>query len=313
MTYLFYGENSQERDAAVKQVLQAFIAVNGDMAVDVLDTEDCDVASAIDAVTTVPFLSPKRLVILRYASANKDVSSAIDTILDRIADTTDVMFIEGRMDARSIYTKTLKKRVSDSKHFEAVEGPALNDWVVAEVQRLGGSIRPSTAQLLLDRVGHNQQLLHNELQKLLLVDHDISDQLVMSMTHITPSSSVFTMLDAIVQGKVGDASRLYYEQRSQGMEPLAILGMIAWQLHILAMIVAAKDQPVDSIAKRTKLNPFVVRKNMTIASRMSKRQMVALLDAAIASDLRIKSGKAKPDPEVHVLLLRLAEIINTTS
>ena len=169
MTYLYYGENSQERDAAVKNVLQAFIAVNGDMAVDVLDTEDCDVTSAIDAVTTVPFLSPKRLVIVRYASANKDLSTAIDAILDRVADTTDVLFVEGRMDARSVYTKTLKKRASDVKHFEAVEGPALSEWIISETTKLGGTIQPRSAQLLLDRVGHNQQLLHNELKKLLLM------------------------------------------------------------------------------------------------------------------------------------------------
>lgn len=313
MIYLYYGENTQERDAAVKEILQAFIAVNGDMAVDVIETEDADISTIVDAITTIPFLAPKRLVVIRYLSASKDLSASIDTYLDRVADTTDILFIEARLDARSVYTKTLKKRATEVKHFESVEGPMLQDWLVHEVEKQGGNISGSTAQLLLDRVGSNQQLLHNEIKKLLLISSTITNELIVEMTHISPHSSVFAMLDAIMQGNVRDASKLYYEQRVQGMEPQAILGMIAWQLHILAIVVAAKDRPVDSIASKAKLNPFVVRKNLTIAKHVSKKQMIALLDAAILSDTRIKTGKSKADQEIHLLLLRLAEIVNTTS
>lgn len=313
MIYLYYGENTQERDVAIKKVLQEFIAVNGDMAVDVIDTESADLATIIDSVTTVPFLSPKRLVVLRYLSANKDAAAAVDMVLDRVADTTDVLFIEARLDARSVYAKTLKKRLTEVQSFDSVEGPMLQDWVMNSAKQLNGSINAASAQLLIDRVGSNQQLLHNELSKLVLVSADITDETIKEMTHISPHSSVFAMLDSIMQGSVSEASRLYYEQRVQGMEPQAILGMIAWQLHILAMIVVSKDQSVDSIATTTKLNPFVIRKNKAIAKNISRVQMVHLLDAAIESDMRIKTGKSRPDQEVHVLLLTLAEIVSTTS
>ncbi len=312
MTYLYYGENTQERDAAVKALLGSFIAVNGDMAVDVIDTEMAEPADVIDAVTTVPFLSPKRLVVLRYVSSNKELALAIETLLNRIADTTDVLFIESHLDARSVFAKTLKKQVNEVKHFESIEGPQLQGWVVQEAAKLGGTIAPRDAQLLLDRVGHNQQLIHNELVKLILVDTTISTDLIREMTHVTPSSSVFAMLDAIMQGNVGGASRMYYEQRAQGMEPQAILGMIIWQLHSLAITVVSRQLPADDIAKKTKLNPFVIRKNMTIAKKISKKQMVALLDAVIATDTTIKTGKAKADSAIHALFIELASIINPT-
>jgi len=309
MIYLFYGENTQERDAAVRKIIGEFIAVNGDMAVDTIDADVVDTAGLIDAVTTVPFLSPKRLVIIRYLSANKEVVADIEKILDRVAESTDVLFIEARLDARSVYAKTLKKRASDVQHFESAEGPALADWVVRDAHSIGAKITNSVAQLLIDRVGHNQQLLHNELQKLVLAQTDITIDLVKNMTHYSPASSVFAMLDATMQGKVDEASKLYYEQRAQGIEPQAILGMIAWQLNILAIIVAAKGSTPDAIAKKAKLNPFVVRKNLAIAQHISKQKIVSLFDAAIESDLRIKTGKSKPDPEIHVLLLRIAQSV----
>ena len=93
------------------------------------------------------------------------------------------------------------------------------------------------------------------------------------------------------------------------MEPQAVLGMIAWQLHILAIIVAAQGLSAEEIAKKAKLNPFVVRKNLGIAQRLTKQKVVSLFDAAIESDLRIKTGKSKPDPEIHVLLLRIAQSV----
>lgn len=311
MTYLYYGENIQERDDAIKRVLQEFTAVNGETAVESIDADATELTNLIDAVTTVPFLSPKRLVIMRYLSANKDVAASIEEVLDRTADSTDILFVESRLDARSVYTKTLKKRITTIKHFETVEGPALVGWVVREASAIGATISPAVAQRLINRVGHNQQLLDNELQKLSLISSDISIQLVESMTHFSPASSVFAMLDAVLKGNIEDASKLYYEQRMQGMEPQAILGMIAWQLHILAIIVAAKGLSADDIAKKAKLNPFVVRKNLAIAQRLSKQKIVSLFDVAIESDLRIKTGKSKPDAEIHVLLLRIALGVQT--
>lgn len=309
MTYLFYGENVQERDRAIKQLLQEFVAVNGDMAVDSIDADTAELTDIIDAVTTVPFLSPKRLVVVRYLSANSEVTARIEDVLDRTADSTDVLFVESRLDARSVYTKTLKKRITTITHFESIEGPALVGWVVQEATVIGATISQAVAQQLIDRVGHNQQLLHNELQKLSLISPTITAQLVNSMTHYSPASSVFAMLEAVLKGNIQSASTLYHEQRIQGMEPQAVLGMIAWQLHILAIIVAAQGLSAEEIAKKAKLNPFVVRKNLGIAQRLTKQKVVSLFDAAIESDLRIKTGKSKPDPEIHVLLLRIAQSV----
>ena len=307
MIYFYYGENIQERDAAVSKLLQEFRAVNGDMAIDSIDAETAELADVIDAVTTVPFLAPKRLVVLRYMSTNKELAASIDVIIDRVADSTDMLIIEARLDARGVYMKTLKKRATTVHHFESVEGNLLQSWLLQDAKAVGVKISPAVAQELIDRVGHNQLLLHNELQKLSLMSPTITSELVRSATHYLPASSVFAMLDAALQGNVARASTLYEEQRIQGVEPQSILGMIAWQLHITAIVVASKGKTAEEIAKTAKLNPFVVRKNMALTKKMSKQTITHMLDAAIAADIRIKTGKSKPDPEIHLLLMNLAQ------
>lgn len=307
MIYFYYGENIQKRDEAVTKLLQEFRAVNGDMAIDSIDAETAELAEVIDAVTTVPFLAPKRLVIVRYMSTNKEMAGSIDTVLERVADTTDLLIIEARLDARGVYLKTLKKKATNVQYFESVEGGSLQSWLLQDASTLGAKISPKVAQELIDRVGQNQLLLHNELQKLYLMNPTITADLVRSNTHYSPASSVFAMLDAALQGNIAKASTLYEEQRIQGVEPQAMLGMIAWQLHITAIVVASKGKSSDEIAKKAKLNPFVVRKNMTFTRKMSKQTIIQLLDSAIAADTRIKTGKSKPDPEIHLLLMNLAQ------
>ena len=161
------------------------------------------------------------------------------------------------------------------------------------------------AAFIIDRVGQDQQFLLNEIKKISLYNKKITKESIILMTQSVPRSSIFNLLDAITKGKPDAVSKLYDEQRSQGMEPRAIMGMLAWQLNILSNIVAAPKDAPGVIAKRSKLSPFVVKKNMDLAMKLSKAQLIDMLDSTIESDINIKSGKSKPDTEVHHLLLDL--------
>jgi DNA polymerase-3 subunit delta len=313
MIYFYYGENIQERDSAINELTSNFISTHGDMAVDIIETESSDYASIIDSVTTTPFLSTKRMVVVRYLSSDKELSSKIEDLLSRVADSTDLLIIESSIDNRSIYAKTLKAKSDIVRNFESLDSNATVNWVQNYVTSKEGQISYKDANFIVDRLGLNQLQLKNELNKLLLINKNITEGLIDDVTPITPQSSVFAMLDYLMQGNVGKASSLYYEQRAQGVDPQNLLSMIAWQLHILAIITASgKGKSADEIAKRSKLNVFVVRKNMSIANKIHKGVAVKLLDAAILSDLRIKTGKSKPDPEVHALIINIGAILKTT-
>jgi DNA polymerase III delta subunit len=114
------------------------------------------------------------------------------------------------------------------------------------------------------------------------------------------------MLDAAFAGNVSKALKLYKEQRIQGMEPQAILGMITWQLSILCIVKTAGSMPVQEIADQAKISPFVIRKNQTNAKRVSEQRLVALLDKAINVDVQIKTTGVKPDDAVQSLIMAFA-------
>ncbi|MCU0667449.1 MAG: DNA polymerase III subunit delta [Patescibacteria group bacterium] len=311
MITLLYGENNQLRDEAIAQIHKQFVNQHGDMAVDSIDAEFATKEELINAVTTVPFLANKRLVIVRYLSANKELVAEINQILDFTAESTDLVLIESSLDSRSVYTKTLVSRCDDVRKYDSLDAPQVVDWIINIVNKAGGTISKPDASYLIERIGNNQITLSGEISKILLVNKKINKELINQLTVAVPQSSVFAMLDALSAGDVAVASRLYQEQRQQGMEPQAILGMIAWQLVVIATVFSYGNESSDTVAKKAKLSPFVVRKNQNLAKKLSKQNLVSMFDVAIATDLLIKTNKAKPDMAVHSLLISLADKLKT--
>src|SRR4030095_7858004 len=159
------------------------------------------------------------------------------------------------------------------------------------------------ANYLVERVGVNQQLLSNELAKLIAYDPNISRKTIDLLTDPTPQSSIFDLLDAALAGKTKRALQLYQEQRAMKVEPQQIIAMLAWQLHILALVKTAGDRDSATIAKEAKINPFVVRKSQGIARRLSFNEIKALIHRTLELDIRLKSEQIDADDTLLLYLL----------
>jgi DNA polymerase III subunit delta len=301
----FIGDNGPAREQAASIFIKAFINLHGSTAVDKFSGDDVERHQLVDAISTSPFLSPRRLVVVRDLNNSKTLADDVIAICENVADTTDLVFIEKHIDSRGKYLANLKK-VAEVREFAHLEGDALTEWVIEQANGMDGKISYQLAQSLIDRVGTNHQLLVSELQKLILYDKNITLDSIELLTIYAPQSSVFAMLDNAFAGNIPKALKLYNEQRTQGMEPQAILGMIAWQLNVLAIVKTAGDMSANDIASQAKLSPFVVRKNQNNAARMSTRHIAELLEKAIETDYSLKASSVKPDDALQSLILAFA-------
>jgi DNA polymerase-3 subunit delta len=302
MVISFIGDNGHAREQAAKEFTAGFVNLHGAVAVDKLAGEDIDIAVLTEAVSTVPFLSARRLVVVRDLGGNKDLAENIEAICKNVADTTDLIIVESHLDNRSKYLTNLKK-VTEVREFTHLQGEELVAWVVEQAQKLKGQITRSVAIALIDRVGVNHQLLMNELAKLILFEPQITPETISQLTVRSPQSSVFAMLDAAFGGDTAKALKLYSEQRALGMEPIAILGMIVWQLHILNIVKSAGPINPNEIASEAKLSSFVVRKNLGTARRISSQKLEHLLDLTIETDKMLKQTSANDDDALQALIM----------
>lgn len=305
MIVAFIGDNGHAREQAAAEFVNGFTGVHGSMAVDKFAGEELELAGLADAISTVPFLSPRRLVIARNISTNKILADQIDKISELVADTTDLVLIEGHVDGRSKFLTNLKK-IAEVREFHQLDGSDLVDWIIEQTKQLKGTISPLVAQRLIDRVGTNQQLLANEISKLVLYQPEITEASLKQLTVYMPQSSIFAMLDAAFAGNISQAMLLYAEQRTQGMEPQAIMGMLTWQLHVMTLVKAGGPMSAQDIATKAKLSPFVVRKNQANARRISDTKLMHILEHAIAVDKLMKTTRVDNDDAVRSIILSFA-------
>jgi DNA polymerase III subunit delta len=290
--------------AELHRLVAEFVAEHSEMALEQLDGEEAEFARLRESLQSLPFLASKKLVVLRSPSANKQFVEAAQDLLTELPETTDVIIVEPKLDKRQSYYKFLKKQPGFHEYPE-LAGSELAKWLVQSAKDQKGSISVSDATYLVDRVGANQQLLSNELAKLLQYDPNITRHSIDELTERAPQSTIFELLDAALAGKRKRALELYQEQRVMKVEPQQILALLGWQLHIMALVKTAGERDPSQIASEAKINPFVVRKTQGIVRNMTLSELKALIHEVLTLDIRLKSESIDADEALQNLIISL--------
>lgn len=299
------GNNDFERQQALGSLVSEFEAAHGALAIERLEASDATRSAIEAALQSIPLLASRKLVILKELSNNNELTGEAEHILADIPSSTDVIIVEPKLDKRTSYYKFLQTQ-TDFRDYLQLDAHELATWLVERAQSQQAVLKPADARYLIERVGEDQLLLANELDKLILYDPNITRQTIDLLTEASPQSSVFELIEATLHGRPTDALALYAEQRAQKVEPPQIIALIGWQLHILAILVAAREQTVEEIAKQAGLNPFVVRKNQSIARQLSLAQVTEFTNELMRIDVALKTSYLNADEALQDYLLRLA-------
>ncbi len=291
----------QELDSKVSEFVGRF----SDIGVEKLDGQEASAERLIEATKSLPFLVDQKLVVLRNPSAQKDFVEKINVVIESVPDGVEVIVVEPKIDRRSSYFKVLKSK-TEFKEFGELDSQKLSTWIVQYISQQGGRISLSDARYLVERVGLNQQILHNELDKLLTYKPQIGRTEIDLLTEPTPQSSIFELIDSAFAGNHKRTLELYRQQRAMKVEPQQIMAMIAWQLHVLSVVKTAADKSVDDIARQAKLNPFVVRKTAAIAGRINLEDLKQLVNRALQLDIKMKSSNIDNDEALQHFLLTIS-------
>lgn len=249
--------------------------------------------------------STKRMLVVSAIAGNKQLGEQIDNVLKADNSDIELIFVEPKFDKRSVLYKALKKKTDFREHND-LDANGLSRWAVEGAKQRGGTISSNDARYLVQRVGPDQLRLANELDKLVTYKPQISQSSIDELTELTPQSTTFSLLDAAFAGRAEQALKIYDEQRKQKIEPQAIIGMIAWQLHVLALVKTAGQRSPEEIAKESKVNPFVVRKTAGLARGISLADVKKLVSQTLSLDIRLKKDAIDADDAVKQLILEIA-------
>jgi DNA polymerase-3 subunit delta len=288
------GSNSFGLRQELQRLVRGFVAEQGDMALERLDGDDAEYNRMQEALQSLPFLADKKMVVLQAPGSNKQFAEKVEGLLKELPETTDLIIVEPKLDKRGTYYKFLKKQ-KGFQEFGELDERGLSKWLIEVAREKGATMAPADANYLISRVGTNQQNLAQEIEKLSLYQSTINRNVIDELTAATPQSTIFQLLEAAFAGNNRRALALYGEQRALKVEPQQIIAMLAWQLHVLALIKTAKNKTPDEIARDATISPYVVRKSSGIARTLSLAQTKKLISGLLVIDKRLKSESLNAD------------------
>lgn len=304
MITTLFGSNSFALQRRLDELIRNFVVEHGKLALERFDAQEADFQVIFEAVSNLPFLATRKMVVLRNPSSNKELTDKIEQIISSTAETTQLILNDPTIDRRTVYFKVLKGQ-TQLEEFKDLDNHALAKWLVEEAKKGGGEISFSDANYLVERLGSNQSLLDSELQKLLIYEPKIARANIDLLTLANPQSKVFELLDAAFSGQKKKALQLYDEQKAQKVEAPAILAMIAWQLQLIALAKQGRDRSANQIADDSGMKEYPVRKAQSMASSLDEAKINQMIETALEIDYRGKTSSFDMDEALKTYIVTL--------
>jgi DNA polymerase-3 subunit delta len=317
LIYLIHGED----DVSVEEAVAAMKANAGpaelrDVNVTMLEANGLTPEELAAAAFTIPFMADRRLVIVRgllsrfergrnsRSSGGSGQRNAIGPWtelagqFDGLPPTTDLVFMDGLLSGNnSLLTKL--KPLGKEKVFALPRGNEIGSWISHRAARHGMDIEPRAVAALADSVGRQPRILDAELQKLALYrdGQPVRQQDVERMVAYVREASIFQAVDAVVEGRTGDAIRMARQITDAGQPAIYVITMIARQVRLLLL---AKDMrsrrvPQNEIGQRLRLPSFAVKRTLRQENRLSFQRLKQIHRKLVDTDLAMKSTTSMDD------------------
>ena len=314
--YFMAGEDRFSLLEEVNRWKSAFVEKYGDTDLEELDGESSSVEVIAGALQATPFLSPKRLVILKnfLGSKKADEANALAPVLEKLPDSTFLVMAEFKdPDKRSSIYKLVSTKATQ-RVFLTPKGMQLNLWIRRRVEALGGKIDPQVADYLVSWTGDELFNLANEIDKLTLYSqgNPITKAAIDELVADNVQKSIFTLTDQLAQKNYSAVLATFKKLQEQGEEAGYLFAMVTRQFRLLLEMKALSDegQSPSSIAKNMAVHPFVVQNTLRHSKNFTYAQLKRALHDLLALDRRLKTGLISLKPrEEDPFLLALEKII----
>jgi DNA polymerase-3 subunit delta len=315
---LLHGGESLLLDDAIRLISRALCTDESMMALDreVLDGRVTTSEAIARSACTLPFMAPRRLVVVRHAEALPPRQhEALVAYLGAPSDATCLLLLAGeslRADRTRKADHWLLASVGVRGVVETVpaKGRALERAVRQRALVDGLEVGEDAARLLVQFVGDDLALLLAEAHKAALAGGPDNRRVGVGEVGAVVGEhrihGLFDLTRAIERGERGRALVLLERLLGAGEEPLGILGLLTIELRTVWSVKdwSARGQSAEQIERRLRRPRPVVERLLARAGALSAGEMARRLERCWQVEHRIKSGGA-PRAEMAILIADL--------
>jgi DNA polymerase III subunit delta len=261
------------------------------------------ITPAIAAADQLPMMSTWRVV--KVVDVRVAATSARDTLreddeeilgryLNNPSPSTVLIVVADELNGNRKLTKLLKKH-SVTIEFRELDDAALTAWIRRTADDLNSRIDDYTVRLLIELIGADLRRLNNELEKLstaAMPSGIISSELVEALVASSSEIENFALSDAIISGRGSRVLSAMKKVLDSGAEPVALLGLISYNIRRLLMAKDMMDRGEDRrrVADILKMRYRDQEDFIAAARRVDRKKLVRIFDQLRKADLDMKTS-----------------------
>ena len=329
MLYILLGQDDFSLSESLEEIKRGI----GDQTLLAANTTTIDgQRMTLDQLRTVcetsPFLAERRLVIVnglleRFEPKGKpsprkkvtpvanqqDECKLLSAYISKLPDSTILVLIDSKIASNNPLFRELSAK-AEIKSFPLLRGTKLRQWIQKRVVGEGGSVSPQAVDLLTKLVGGNLWIMANEINKLVLFTSGrrIEEEDVKMAVSYSQQASVFAMVDAILEFKVGVAEQFLQQLLQGGASSAYLLFMLSRQVRMIVRTKELRNQGKSGIEIQNKLgltSEFAWRKTLEQAGRYPLERIKQVYHKLLEADLSIKTGKYEGELALNILIAEL--------
>jgi DNA polymerase III subunit delta len=319
--YLLYGTEAFLINETKQLILDSLLKEDElDFNFSAYDLEETPIEAAIEDAETFPFLGERKVIFIHnpvFLTAEKTKAkvehnlSRFEAYIKEPAPYT-VFVVSApyeKLDERKKIVKELKRQAEVVEAKKLTE-PELKTWIRDRAKTNAIDIDPAAIEQLLALVGTNLFMISSELEKLALYAADerrIDVELVESLVARSLEQNIFSLIEKVVQRKLDEALRIYYDLLKQNEEPIKILALLAGQFRLIYQVkeLSRRGYGQQQAAGLLKTHPFRVKLALGQAAKFTDEELSSIMNFLAEADYQMKTGGMNKSLLIEMLLFRL--------
>ncbi len=303
MIKLFHGKNSFVSFSEAKTLLNSLLQESPTTEELVIDADTTEMTQIIELYETQGMFCQKRVIFLKRLSHNKSYPSFIEYLSTVENSNNELLIWENSKIASN--TKYFKQII---KSGEVLESPELNKrtfvkWAKETVVKTNINIKPDALNELSIRTNYEPERFIKELEKLNLINPEITLEQVKISSTDTYESDIWKLIDSINENNRIQTSTILENLLKNKVDPNYILAMMYRNIRLITQIKYLRKNNKDNreVSSILKIPPFTVPSLSKSSERYDENFIRKVYEKLTNLDSQIKIGEI--DPEVGLTLM----------
>lgn len=306
--FLFIGEDGYLKEKAIEDLASSLLdSSSRQLDYKIFYCPEADARSILEYATTIPFLAPKRVTVVKdVEKLSKEDISKLTAYLKNPSKST-CLVLESKDDSM---LKEFSETGLKVQRFDDLEGYELLSWVRQYVAKKGKSISEDAARELKELQGANLLSTAQELDKLIAFigdRHEIETGDIEGLVGKSLIISAFDLTRSIESNRIDDAIRTVSDLMLGGKRPHEIIGLLCWHFTriLRAKVLLSRGESVSHISSILRVGRRYSDDFFQQVKRFTDSEIKSKIRGLLEADLDIKRTKFDPALILEFVIIRL--------